>query len=246
MSSESLRFATCLLAAFAVHVALLSLSVRAPRVQTQRPAIVFRLDASVREPAAPTRTHSSPPSAARQPAERTSPPAVVDAPKAETLRPAKPMAAPALRSTRRARASAAEAPHEAKSDRAVALSEPPAERQAVAPAADPAELRSDRAEEIAARARASYEQVLAAWLERHKRYPLLARRRGSQGTTAIRIRIGRDGRVLASEIERSSEQSILDEAALSMVRQADPFPSMPADLPGTRFEFVAPIRFRVE
>jgi TonB family protein len=174
---------------------------------------------------------------------------VVDAPK-EMFRPVKPVAAPALRSTRHARASAAEAaaeaPHEAKSDRAVALSEPPAERQVVAPAADPAELRSDRAEEIAARARASYEQVLAAWLERHKRYPLLARRRGSQGTTAIRIRIGRDGRVLASEIERSSEQSILDEAALSMVRQADPFPSMPADLPGTRFEFVAPIRFRVE
>jgi protein TonB len=94
-------------------------------------------------------------------------------------------------------------------------------------------------------ARVRYEALLFAWMERHKQYPLLAQRRGLEGSGVLRVRIDRSGRVLERQIVRSTGTPALDDAALDMVRRASPFPAVPAEYAGTTFEFVAPVEYRL-
>jgi protein TonB len=94
-------------------------------------------------------------------------------------------------------------------------------------------------------ARVQYESVLYAWINRHKLYPMLAQRRGLQGTAAVRVRIDRDGRVIDRSLDRSTGEVLLDEAALDIVRRASPFPKVPPEYSGSTFEFVAPIEYRL-
>jgi protein TonB len=112
------------------------------------------------------------------------------------------------------------------------------------PADRVAALPVDGAEIAASRARASYEQVLAAWLERHKYYPAVARRRGLEGKGMLRIRIDRRGQVQTRAMEQPIGTRLLDEAAIELVRRAEPFPPMPEGLGGDHFEFVVPIEYR--
>lgn len=94
-------------------------------------------------------------------------------------------------------------------------------------------------------ARVRYEELLFAWMNRHKEYPVLAQRRGLEGRGSLRVRIDRDGRVLERALLRSTGQSLLDDAALDMVRRASPFPAVPDGYAGSTFEFVAPIEYRL-
>jgi protein TonB len=94
-------------------------------------------------------------------------------------------------------------------------------------------------------ARVRYEQLLFAWMDRHKQYPMLAQRRGLEGTGSVRVRIGRDGRVLDRAVMVSTGEQMLDQAALDMVRRANPFPAVPSEYSGETFEFVAPIQYRL-
>ena len=80
--------------------------------------------------------------------------------------------------------------------------------------------------------RARYLARVAALLEKAKRYPLLARRRGQEGTAVVRFSIGADGTLSGLEVARSSGARLLDEAAMDMVRRAAPFPPVPAELGG--------------
>ncbi len=93
--------------------------------------------------------------------------------------------------------------------------------------------------------RARYEDQLSAWLGRYKDYPMVARRRGLEGSARLEVRLARSGKVLSSRIVASSGSSILDQAALRMVERADPFPSMPDDYPGGEFQFDVPVDFRL-
>ncbi len=92
--------------------------------------------------------------------------------------------------------------------------------------------------------RSRYEQVLFAWLSKNKRYPMIARRRRLEGDPKLRIVISRSGNVVHCEFLRRSGHAVLDEATLRMVAAADPFPPIPDDYPGDRFEFIAPLSFR--
>lgn len=94
-------------------------------------------------------------------------------------------------------------------------------------------------------AQARYEQLLFAWMDRHKQYPLLAQRRGLQGGGSLRVRIDRSGRVLERTLDQSTGVALLDQAALDMVRRASPFPKVPGEYVGSSFEFVAPIEYRL-
>jgi protein TonB len=94
-------------------------------------------------------------------------------------------------------------------------------------------------------ARVRYEELLFAWMNRHKQYPMLAQRRGLQGRGSVRVRIDRDGRVLERSLTRSTGEAMLDQAALDMVRRASPFPPVPEEYAGASFEFVAPIEYRL-
>jgi TonB family protein len=95
-------------------------------------------------------------------------------------------------------------------------------------------------------ARARYEQLLAAWIERHKYYPQLARRRGVEGTTLLSITLRRDGTVESTAVRQTSKHPLLDEASLEIVRAADPFPPVPPELASRGFAFSVPIRFTLE
>jgi periplasmic protein TonB len=90
-----------------------------------------------------------------------------------------------------------------------------------------------------------YEAQLAAWLDRHKNYPLAAQRRRQEGEVLLRIRINRSGQVLSFQTQEISHHRILDEAALSMVKRAEPFPPFPDDFPGSDFEFLVPVNFQL-
>ncbi|HXC50780.1 MAG TPA: energy transducer TonB [Candidatus Limnocylindrales bacterium] len=94
-------------------------------------------------------------------------------------------------------------------------------------------------------ARIRYEELLFAWIDRHKEYPLLAQRRGIEGSGLIRVRIGRDGRLIDRSLVRSTGQPMLDDAALEMVRRSSPFPAVPGEYSGASFEFVAPVEYRL-
>lgn len=94
-------------------------------------------------------------------------------------------------------------------------------------------------------ARVRYEQVLFAWMNRHKQYPMLAQRRGIEGNGSVRVRIDRSGRVLDRAVVETTGEQVLDQAALDMVRRANPFPAVPSEYSGETFEFVAPIQYRM-
>ena len=94
-------------------------------------------------------------------------------------------------------------------------------------------------------ARVRYEELLFAWMSRHKDYPMLAQRRGIEGRGSLRVRIDRDGRVIDRSLVSSTGQPLLDDAALDMVRRSSPFPPVPDGYAGSSFEFVAPVEYRL-
>lgn len=89
----------------------------------------------------------------------------------------------------------------------------------------------------------TYAARLQTWLDGHKEYPFVARRRGVQGRVVLRLAVARNGKVAEMTIETSSGAEILDRAALDMVHRADPLPPLPASVPGPLAEFRVPIEF---
>ena len=89
----------------------------------------------------------------------------------------------------------------------------------------------------------SYQAQVLAHLQRFRTYPEAARSRGITGVATVRFALGRNGQVLSVSLVRGSGASILDEAALAMVRRASPFPPFPAGLSRARMDFAAPMRF---
>jgi protein TonB len=95
-------------------------------------------------------------------------------------------------------------------------------------------------------ARARYEQVLAAWLDRHKYYPASLRRRGLEGEGVLRVALSRDGRVLDLESFEAMPDALLDRVAMDWVRRADPFPAVPEEIPGDEYSIRFPVRFSLD
>ena len=89
---------------------------------------------------------------------------------------------------------------------------------------------------------AVWRQALAAWLATHKNYPEEARRRGAEGSVALRFTIDRSGRVLEVMLVRSSGSPILDSAAEAMLRGAT-LPSPPATMTQDKFTVTVQVRY---
>jgi protein TonB len=89
----------------------------------------------------------------------------------------------------------------------------------------------------------SYNGLLSAWLQKHHEFPARAQRRNLYGATRVRFTIDRDGKLLGYEILASSGHRILDEAAIATLKRAEPFPPMPADLPGAQYAPDVEIKF---
>ncbi len=66
--------------------------------------------------------------------------------------------------------------------------------------------------------------LISTAIEKAKTYPLLARRRGMEGTVYVGFRISSSGEPQDIEIIKSSGYNILDKATLKVVRKAAPYP----------------------
>lgn len=77
---------------------------------------------------------------------------------------------------------------------------------------------------------ASYLDRVRMKIERHKRYPQVAKARGVEGRVLIRFVLCGDGTVRDLVVLNGARHASLDAAALDAVRRAAPFPRPPADL----------------
>jgi len=89
----------------------------------------------------------------------------------------------------------------------------------------------------------TWKGLLLRHLERHKRYPAEAQRHRQEGVVYVRFTLSRDGRVLASRIQRASGVSSLDQEGLDLLQRAQPMPPFPSDQPGESMELIVPIQF---
>ncbi|KDM92477.1 energy transducer TonB [Photobacterium galatheae] len=94
-----------------------------------------------------------------------------------------------------------------------------------------------------ARQKQTWQRLLHAHLERHKKYPRQARRFGHQGVPVIAFTMDRSGHVLAVKLVKSSGTRSLDEEAQAMVKRAEPLPKPPVSIDGVRLTFTIPINF---
>lgn len=122
----------------------------------------------------------------------------------------------------------------------------PAPRTTAAPRAErDAPMQQARSGAAAAAALPSYRQRLAAHLQRFKQYPNEARAAGIRGTAMAIFTVHRGGSVSGVRIVRSSGNASLDNAALSAIRNAQPLPAIPAEIPQSALTFPVPFSFSV-
>lgn len=75
-----------------------------------------------------------------------------------------------------------------------------------------------------------YFEMVRLRIESHKRYPNAAKRRQIEGQVTVRFAIEPDGRISSLKIVKSTRHRALDQAALSAVKEASPFPKPPKNL----------------
>ncbi len=75
-----------------------------------------------------------------------------------------------------------------------------------------------------------YFQMVRLKIESRKKYPVSAKNRQIEGRTTIRFVIAADGHVTSLEVVKSARHKELDQAALSAVKKASPFPRPPGNL----------------
>ena len=125
------------------------------------------------------------------------------------------------------------------------LTEPIAVEEIIPQTTAPKSFSAPPAERASSVSDITWEAQILAHLEKHRRYPASARARQQQGIAHIRFRMNREGRVLSSEVLRSSGSAVLDWAALKTLRRAQPLPRIPAEKPDP-LELVVPVEFFVK
>jgi periplasmic protein TonB len=88
-----------------------------------------------------------------------------------------------------------------------------------------------------------YAARVRSWLYAHKVYPRRARMRREEGLVQVRFVLGRNGVLIHGAVTRPSGIASLDEEAEAMLHRSSPYPRPPAEVPGERIEFTAPIEF---
>jgi protein TonB len=92
---------------------------------------------------------------------------------------------------------------------------------------------------------ASYNQIVAAHLQRFKQYPPGSKAAGEQGISRLSFSLSRSGRVLGSRLAGSSGYAALDAETLAMVRRAEPFPAFPPEMQQASMGFNVPVQFSI-
>lgn len=99
---------------------------------------------------------------------------------------------------------------------------------------------------LSAGAVATWQALLLAHLERHKRYPREAQWLKQEGVVAVHFVMDRDGNVLETRIESSSHSTALDKEAIALLARAQPLPEPPEELRDERVELVVPVQFALK
>ncbi len=170
---------------------------------------------------------------------------IVEAPPEQKVEPSPPKPEPAKIAPDRAKPVAAK-PKPVRTETKKPADAAPAPRSSAVPKAERrASLASSSAPAGAtsAAALASYNQLVAAHLQRFKQYPSSAKAAGEQGTSRLSFTLGRSGQVLGSRLAGSSGHPSLDGETLAMVRRAQPFPPIPPELKQASMSFSVPVRF---
>jgi protein TonB len=92
-------------------------------------------------------------------------------------------------------------------------------------------------------ARANYNGILSAHLQRYKQYPSGAKAAGEQGVAMLSFTVSRNGQVMGARLAKSSGSSALDGETMSMIRRAQPLPSFPPEMTQSSASFTVPVRF---
>ncbi len=101
------------------------------------------------------------------------------------------------------------------------------------------------AAEAPARTSPAWLAGVSEWLQAHRTYPEMARRRGQEGTVVLRFTAAHDGQVLEVNLVRGSGSEVLDLAAQTLLRDAH-LPPFPSDMPMPRQSVTVPIRYRLD
>jgi protein TonB len=94
-----------------------------------------------------------------------------------------------------------------------------------------------------AREQARWQSSVVSKLNRFKRYPDAASRRGIKGMAIVRFTVDRTGRVVASDLMQNSGSSVLDEEAVALLKRVSPLPAPPESLPDALLQIDVPLWF---
>lgn len=92
----------------------------------------------------------------------------------------------------------------------------------------------------------SWQKSVTLHLDKHKKYPGDAGKRGEEGVASVTFSIDRSGQVINSRLDKSSGSELLDKEAIEVLSRASPFPQPPSDVTGLTFSFSLPYQFRIK
>ncbi len=90
-----------------------------------------------------------------------------------------------------------------------------------------------------------YLTELSRHLGRYYEYPRRARRLGQEGAPVVVFEFSRDGTLVNHSLHASSSHALLDDAALDMLKDAEPLPEVPDSMKGQTFTYTLPINFNL-
>ena len=93
-----------------------------------------------------------------------------------------------------------------------------------------------------------YKLQLSAWLQKYKRYPLIAKKRHYEGLVRVKFSIDHQGHLLKYEITEPSRHTSLNDAVVKMLKRASPMPEIPKALHNLVgiYEYEVPILFELK
>jgi len=91
-----------------------------------------------------------------------------------------------------------------------------------------------------------YRSALLRLIERHKYYPLRARRKGIDGISTVTFTVSRNGNISRIALARSSGTTILDQAAIQTIQRIGQAPPFPADIDRKKWKFEIPLTYNIQ
>jgi TonB family protein len=134
----------------------------------------------------------------------------------------------------------------AATEKPVAVVAAPVAKPVVTPAAPKAVEEDDDSSALTAQsllARQFYVSDAIKKIRSKTKYPQRALDRGQAGNVRVGIIIDRQGNIIGTNILENSKFDLLNKEAIDAIKRSAPFPALPAEITGARFEFSVPMRW---